>query len=71
MKKSRFKFINIVKAILTRILIMVHIVFLYLSFIWKIENFGILFMSICVGSTLIFLEGLYTILIRCGHEWKW
>ena len=69
--KKRYKFVNIFKAILTRILVLTHITFLYLSFIWRIDDFGLLFLSVTIAITLIIIEGIYTIVVRYGQEWKW
>jgi hypothetical protein len=67
---NRSKLLNISKAIMTRALVNGHIALLYMSFI-KDRNFFVLSAWMLFGIMLISLEGLYSFLMREGHDWKW
>jgi hypothetical protein len=62
---------NILKAVIIRIGVITHIVFLYLSFIWNDQLIAILGLFLFIGMVFICLEGLYTVVRRNGQDWKW
>jgi hypothetical protein len=68
--KSRTKYFNISKAILTRIVVITHIVFLYLSFFWQTDEV-LLCTWMLIGIVFICIECVYTIAVRQGQDFKW
>ena len=64
------KFTNILKAVLTRLVVIGHFLLLYWSFFLYTDEV-IISAWMLIGGMLICLEGLYTILMRQGQDWKW
>ena len=70
MAKKNIKSIS--KAIFSRLLVITHIIFLYLSFFLTNNDKNNLFsLLMIVGIVLICIEGVYTIIKRQGQDWKW
>jgi hypothetical protein len=62
---------NILKAVVIRIGVVTHIVFLYLSFIMGDPYLAKLGFLMIIGIVCICLEGFYTVIKRNGQDWKW
>lgn len=68
---KNFKLINILTAILTRTIVIAHMVLIYLSFLTSESKSFYLSIFMLIGIIFIVIEGLYTILQRSGQDWKW
>jgi hypothetical protein len=62
---------NILKAVSIRIGVITHIVFLYISFIWKDQYLDKIALLMIIGIVCICLEGFYTVIRRNGQDWQW
>ena len=70
MQKKRQIYLNIAKAILLRLIIITHIIFLYLAFFWNTDRI-LCSIWMLVGTILICIECIYTIWTRFGQDFKW
>jgi hypothetical protein len=68
--EKRTKLFNIIKAILTRIVVIVHMILLYLSFFWQTDKILVCAWML-IGIMFICVECIYTIFMRQGQDFKW
>lgn len=63
------KFLNIIKAILVRLVLLVH----SLLAIWRVVNIANdeKFWYLAIADGVFLLEGIVTIIARKGMEYKW
>ena len=63
------KFFNIIKAILVRIVLLIH----SLLAIWRVVNIAgnLHFWYLAIADGAFLIEGLVTIIARRGIEYKW
>ncbi len=71
MSWKRSKICNLFKALILRVIIIIHGVFLYDQIISPSCTNWLIFALMTFGVILILGEGVYNLGWRLGHEWKW
>lgn len=71
MKWKQSKVFNLFKALLLRVIIVCHCIFLYKEIISPKCKSLLIISLMAIGVALILAEGVYNLGWRLGNEWKW